>query len=254
MLVLQSCPAGEDNGWLADCMQSVRDWSSDQGFEYRWLDDELFSVLPDTLQPGGAITKVIASDLARLEWARHLLRSAQADEVLWLDADVLIFSPARLALPQTDHAVGRENWVQRDETGRWRCHRKVHNAALFFRADADGRNIFLDFYAENAARLLRQNVGRMPPQFIGPKLLTALHNVVQIPVMESVGMISPGLAEDLLGGDNGALSCYQRKSPAPLAAANLCRSSLLNGTLCAADLHALAAALQDPAGRMQGEP
>ncbi len=243
-LVLQSCPPAEAAGWLQDCMQSVRDWAADHGHAYRWLDDELFSVLPPSLRPGGRITRVVASDLARLEWSRRLLGEAGCRQVLWLDADVLVFRPARLRLPDTDHAVGRENWVQRDPRGRWRCYRKVHNAALFFRADPAGRNVFLDFYADCARRMLVANDGPMPPQFIGPKLLTALHNVVQLPVMERVGMVSPGLAEDLLGAGNGALAAYESRAGGLLAAANLCRSSLLQGDFTAEQMQALVAVLR----------
>lgn len=231
VLVLQACPPAEVDGWLGDCMQSVRAWAAANRFDYRCLDDELFAVLPKALRPGGRITPVIASDLARLEWARGLLRRGEARAVLWLDADVLVFDPARLVLPATDHAVGREVWVQADDDGKWRSYRKVHNAALFFRGDGAGRNSFLDFYADTGRRFLEQNTGGVPAQFIGPKLLTALHNVVQLPVMEAVGMISPALALDLLGARSGALACYRRKTPAPLAAANLCRSGVGQGEL-----------------------
>ncbi len=253
-LVLQSCPASETTGWLADCMQSVRGWAEQQGCSYRWLDDELFSILPDALRPGERITPVIASDLARLEWARDLLRNAQAEQVIWFDADVLVFDPDHLSLPQGDSAVGREIWVQVEADGRLRSYKKVHNAALYFRADAMGRNSFLDFYADTARRLLTEHTGGgMPPQFIGPKLLTALHNVVQLPVWESVGMVSPALAEDLLGANNGALACYARKAAFPVAAANLCRSSVAQGALSVGQMQQLArllmaGALSCPAG------
>lgn len=238
-LVLQSCPAAEAEGWLAGCMRSVRQWAEAAGHTWRWLDDALFDFLPAALRPGGRITPVIASDLARLAWAQQVLRSGEARQVLWLDADVLVFRPDALHLPEADHAVAREVWVQADGGGGWRAHRKVHNAALFFRADAGGRNTFLDFYTDTATRLLQRNTGGMPPQFIGPKLLTALHNVVQLPVMENIGMISPVLAADLLGAGNGALACYRRRNPVPLAAANLCRSSVSDRALGERDMPAL---------------
>jgi hypothetical protein len=65
-----------------------------------------------------------------------------------------------------------------------RAYVKVRNAFLMFRKG----NHFLDFYTATAQRLLRLNQGSMPPQFIGPKLLTALHNVAICPVMETAGM------------------------------------------------------------------
>jgi hypothetical protein len=48
---------------------------------------------------------------------------------------------------------------------------KVHNAFMMFRQG----NHFPDFYTDAAERLLDLNQGAMPAQFIGPKLLTALH-------------------------------------------------------------------------------
>jgi hypothetical protein len=64
----------------------------------------------------------------------------------------------------------------------------------------------------------------MPPQFIGPKLLTALHNVCQLPVMESAGMLSPLVIKDLVQGGGEALSRFVEHSPVPTGA-NLCISS-----------------------------
>ncbi len=101
----------------------------------------------------------------------------------------------------------------------------MHNALLLFRQG----NPFLDFYIDTAQRLLQQHRGGMPPQFIGPKLLTALHNVVQLPVLESIGMFSPMVVADLLRGGGPALELLQQHSPQPLAAANLCTSSCERG-------------------------
>jgi hypothetical protein len=85
-------------------------------------------------------------------------------------------------------------------------------------------NHFLDFYADTAERLLHLNQGSMPPQFIGPKLLTALHNIALCPVMESAGMLSPAVMRDLLAGGGQALDLFYQKSPAALAGANLSSS------------------------------
>jgi hypothetical protein len=87
-------------------------------------------------------------------------------------------------------------------------------------------NGFLDFYVETAERLLRWHQGGMPPQFIGPKLLTALHNVCLLPVMESAGMLSPLVIKDLVQGRGVALDSFVEHSPGPIAGANLCLSSL----------------------------
>ena len=85
-------------------------------------------------------------------------------------------------------------------------------------------NSFLDFYRDTAERLLRLNSGQVPPQFVGPKLLTALHNVAQLPVLETAGMLAPEVMRDLAAGGGPALDLFRRRSPQPIAAANLCAS------------------------------
>jgi hypothetical protein len=85
-------------------------------------------------------------------------------------------------------------------------------------------NHFLDFYTDTAQRLLHLNQGSMPPQFIGPKLLTALHNITLCPVMEIAGMLSPAVMRNLLAGGGEALDLFHQKSPVALAGANLSSS------------------------------
>jgi hypothetical protein len=64
----------------------------------------------------------------------------------------------------------------------------------------------------------------MSPQFIGPKLLTALHNIARFPVMETAGMLSPAVMRDLIAGDGPALQLFRHKSRTAPAGANLSTS------------------------------
>ena len=219
-LVIQSHRLPLPYPWLAPCLDSVRRWSESNQYAYRFLDDALFDAVEGDLLAKVTHRKVIAADLARLKVLQQALREGH-ETVVWLDADFLIFDPVGFVLPDGPYAVGREVWVQHDPQGRRKVYKKVHNAFLMFRRG----NGFLDFYVETAERLLRQNQGRMPPQFIGPKLLTALHNVCQLPVMEAAGMLSPLVIKDLIQGRGEALECFVEHSPAPIAGANLCISS-----------------------------
>ncbi len=219
-LVIQSHRSPLPYPWLTPCLDSVRRWSESNQFAYRFLNDELFDAVADDLLKKLTHQKVIVSDLARLKVLQQALDEGYAT-VVWLDADFLIFDPVGFVLPDGPYAVGREVWVQDDRHGRRKLYKKVHNAFLMFRRG----NGFLDFYVETAERLLRQNQGGMPPQFIGPKLLTALHNVCQLPVMESAGMLSPLVIKDLVQGRGEALRSFVEHSPAPIAGANLCISS-----------------------------
>lgn len=223
--VLQSHRHPLPHAWLEPCLNSVRGWAEAHNYEYLFQGDELFENLPSDIAARADLSCVIKSDLARLLAMQQLLQ--QFDAVVWLDADVLVVDQAAFALPST-MAVGREHWVQQNDKGAWRNYKKVHNAMMVFHRG----DVFLPFYAETAQRFLRANQVAMPPQFIGPKLLTALHNVVQLPVWEQAGMMSPAVGLDILGqGDGQALALFQRSCLEPIGAINLCSSSCQRGEL-----------------------
>ena len=233
-LVIQSHRSPLPYSWIERCLESVRHWCTLNRYEYQFLNDELFEGVPDELldRAGGQI--VVAADLARLIVLQGALNNGY-ETVCWLDADFLIFDPDNFVLPDDPYAVGREVWVQQDAHGKLKVYKKVHNAFLMFRQG----NSFLQFYRETAERLLRQNRGSMPPQFIGPKLLTALHNVSQLPVMESAGMLSPSVAKDVISGAGDALELFIRHSRDPVAGANLCISSRNREELVCAEMEKL---------------
>lgn len=217
ILVFQSHKDPLPYRWLRLCLDSVRDWAESCEFDYRFVNDEtLFNAVPMALLEKTASQKVIATDLARLRLLQAGLEAGY-QAVIWCDADFLIFNPDNFNLPDFDYALGREVWVQSDEVGKLKAFNKVHNAFLMFRQG----NHFLDFYADTAERLLRLNQGGMPPQFIGPKLLTALHNIVKCPVMETAGMLSPLVIRDLLDGGGKALDLFRLKSRVEIYGANL---------------------------------
>ena len=219
-LIIQSHRRPLPYPWITPCLASVRNWCNANGYDHRFYDDELFGFLPDSIPEELLSQRVIASDLARLYALQHALAEGYTT-VVWMDADFLIFNPEGFELPDHPYAVGREVWVQHDERGRLKVYKKVHNAFLMFR---DG-NHFLAFYRETAERLLLHNRGTVPAQFIGPKLLTALHNIAQFPVLETAGMLSPPVVADMVRGGGPALDRFMEHSSRPIAAANLCISS-----------------------------
>ena len=230
-LVIQSHCSPLPYSWLESCLSSVRHWCELNRFTYQFIGDELFDSMPEDIQEKLNGQRVIASDLARLYAIQDAL-SKGYEAMVWLDADFLIFNPECFELPKDEYAVGREVWVQSDEQDKLKVYKKVHNAMLMFRKG----NAFLDFYIDTAERLLRQNEGTVPPQFIGPKLLTALHNVVQLPVMESAGMLSPLVVRDVIQGGGGALKVFMAQSPVPVYGANLCISSCDRGEITSKDM------------------
>ena len=218
-LVIQSHRQPLPYAWLQRCLDSVSRWARTNGYDYRFLGDELLASMPPELLDKVGSQRVIATDLARLIALRRGLDEGY-DCVVWCDADFLVFDAARFVLPPVEFALGREVWIQADARRRPRAYVKVHNALLMFRRG----NSFLDFYHATAERLLRLNDGRMPPQFLGPKLLTAIHNIAQCPVMESAAMLSPMVMRERLAGQGDALTLFRQKSPQVPAGANLSSS------------------------------
>lgn len=197
------------------------------------MGDELFENIPTDILEKTRQQKMITADLARLLVIQDALQNYQT--VVWLDADFLIFSPEVFVLPDQPYAVGREVWVQKNKNDKLKVYKKVHNAFLMFRQE----NPFLDFYVDTAERLLRENTGTMPPQFIGPKLLTALHNVSKLPVLETAGMLSPMVIKELVNGSGPALELFTTNSPATIAGANLCISSCDKNEVTVAEMNLL---------------
>ncbi len=201
--------------WQGECTASVRAWAAARGFDYRFVGDALFEALPDWYRRKTRERPMVAADLGRLLLASELL--GDWERVVWLDADVLVWDPAALELPAVPYAFGREVWVH-PRDGRLRAHKKVHNALCLFTRG----NPFLDFYI-HACESLVARAPDPPPHLVGPRLLAPLHNLLQFPLVESVGSLSPFVLRDLADGGGPALELHRRASPV-LAAANLCAS------------------------------
>ena len=239
-LVVQSHRKDLPFAWLRDCLDSVAAWADSNGFDYRFIGDEMFDLVEAGLLARIGEQTVIATDLGRLRLLQQGLESGY-DCVIWCDADFLIFRPDEFILPTHAFAFGREIWVQNDDNGRMRAYPKLHNAFMMFRRG----NACLEFYLDTAERLVRLNQGGMPPQFIGPKLLTALHNIARFPVMDSAGMLSPLVMRDLLAGGGDALELLRQKSAVVLAGVNLSSSLTAAEGFSQAAMEKLIRLLQD---------
>lgn len=221
-LVIQSHRMPLPDQWLEQCCESVREWAHMNLFEYEFLGDELFDELGKQILDKTASQIVIATDLARLHVIRRRLKQGY-QRVVWCDADFYIFAAERFHLIDAAYALGREVWIQTDKQNKLRCYTKVHNAFMMFQQN----NVFLDFYIDTATRLIANNNGSMSPQFIGPKLLTALHNIVQCPVQEDAAMFSPLVIEAIAcqaSTSSPVLALLQQRSVKTPSGANLCHS------------------------------
>ncbi|MDW3094804.1 MAG: hypothetical protein R8G33_03940 [Gammaproteobacteria bacterium] len=225
-LVIQSHREPLPYSWIEACLSSVKSWADLNNYHYEYIGDELFDYIPQKLLSKTQNQIVIATDLARLKLLQSKL-AKQYKVVIWCDADFLIFSPEKFHLPESSYSLGREVWIQIDakNSNKLVSKTKVHNAFMMFR----NTNNFLDFYSETAERLLNLNSGSIPPQFIGPKLLSAIHNIAYCHVLETAGMISPVVIKDIANDGGAALKLFQSKSIKKIAAANLCSSLYKRG-------------------------
>ena len=251
-LVLQSAQSQRAQ-WLDTCLVSVESWAAQANYSYRFIGDELFDQVPDWYMCKVAGRMPIASDLGRLLWIKNLLDQGEADIVVWLDADVLVFAPSKLKVaPVSSCVFGQELWVQKNlpkshpkgakkpqrQRGTWQARKNVHNALAAFRKDCP----VLPFLIEVIQRMMhRVDANFIAPQMMGPKLLSNLHNLADFELMPSVGALSPEVildltgkqaghketgVEDLQGARQGALQALLAKQTEPLLAANLCSSLL----------------------------
>lgn len=91
-------------------------WADSKSFDYCYLDDRFFDILPGWYREKLVGRGPILSDLARLLHIQKLLEKG-AEAVIWLDADTLIidrdWSP-----PMPEHSLlGAECWLQRNKRG-----------------------------------------------------------------------------------------------------------------------------------------
>ncbi|MEM8766156.1 MAG: hypothetical protein AAGE43_01830 [Pseudomonadota bacterium] len=232
----------------------MRRWASVHGFDYQFLGDELFAELSPELWAKTRKQPVVAADLARLLMLEKLLAEG-AERVVWIDADVLVLDAETFALKDADALFGREVWVQRSGS-RLKTYRKIHNAFMAFRAG----DPVLPFYRFSAERILRayepiaageasgenevlREVPTLPPQLIGPKLLTHLHNAIGFDVQENAAMLPPLVSRELLTEPGAACAAFAAESAVAPLAVNLCGSAAASGELDHDDVSRLVARL-----------
>ena len=223
-LVIQSYRKEAVPDWIETCMESVRAWAFDSGFSYEFVGDEIFDLLPDDYRKIAEGRIPVLTDLARLLLIRRALE-CDFERAIWVDADVLVFHAHYLSVPgNMGYAFCQEIWVQPSghRPSALRCYRNVHNAFCLF----ERGNAFLDFYIHACERIVGAAAGQMPNQIVGTKFLTALHNMVGLPLLETVGMFSPLVVRDVAVGSGEAAVRLDRETAVPLAAANLCSSLL----------------------------
>ena len=179
--------------WINICLRSVREWTGQQGFAYRFFDDVMFSYAPDWYREKVANHVLLVSDLARLEIARELI-SEGFDRAIWVDADILIFDPDRFTVDVHEQfAFCREIWLDLADGNRLTWSSRVNNSVSVFLRD----NGFLDFYRYACLQLVRNNENPSPLA-VGTSFLTSLQPVLGFQLLTNVGILSPILMFEIL--------------------------------------------------------
>jgi len=223
-IILQSHRESGLPDWIDACLESVRAWSTCAGYDYQFTGDEMLQRVPSLWREKTAHHSQIAADLGRLYLLREALENG-ADQAVWIDADVLVFNPEDMTMEaESAFAFGRELWVE--EAGRsHHVRRNVHNAMMIMKPG----NPVLEFYIHAAERILDRlaasdGPAQVPAQIIGPKLLGALHNFADFPLLDDVAMISPAVLNDIAAGGGAALNALISALPVRPGAVNLSAS------------------------------
>jgi hypothetical protein len=204
---------------MGQCLASVEQWTKGRGYDYRFIGDEIFKLVPSWYRDKVGKKKPVATDYARLLLLQQALESGY-EQAIWLDADLLVFEQDLVFDFNGSCAFGLEVWVQEHE-GRMSARRNVHNAVCVFRKGC----VVLPFLIYTVASIIRRvHPDHIAPQMVGPKLLTALHSICGFPLLPQVGALSPDVVGDICKGRGPALDLLRRKSEIKPKALNLCAS------------------------------
>lgn len=211
--------------WIERCMESVKSWSTLHGFEYRFVDDRIFDYVPQSYREKARNNILLITDLGRLELAREFLDQG-FERTIWVDADVIVFNPAKFSVDvKEDFAFCREVWIRRlilfgVTLPVTRCDHKVNNAVIVFTSS----NSMLDFYRSSCHSLVENMPRKFDPGYVGTTFLTWLHKRRPLPLLTSVGLLSPLVLHDLVSGRGKYAPMFMEKFAYPVYAANLCNT------------------------------
>ena len=230
-VLIQSYAPAPLPAWQQRCVDSVRAWAQQVGWEYRYVDDRLLEVVPQWYRERCAGQKLPVTDLGRLLLLREALAEAGCAEALWIDADVLVFAPGLDPRCAEGFAFAREFWLTRDARNQVRAFQRVNNSLLYMRR---GSPVLASYIA-----LCERVIAETPPQDIrhdtaGTGLLTRMAKDAALPLIPGAALLSPLLVAALADGGSELLRRYAALLPEPLVCANLCASMVgrqMHGTV-----------------------
>jgi hypothetical protein len=221
-IVIQSFRNHSIPAWIERCLNSVQKWAEFHGHDYSLAGDEFYDLCgPEYLTRGSKNPQAI-TNLARLVATRQRLDGGY-QRVIWMDADVFVFDPAKLAFNfsaeslSTGYALGREVFLLCDPEGVISASPPVaHNAATFFTPNAVDLDMLIALIHHIDAK--RQIVNNFQ---VGVKLLRGLQYSLMFPTFSHVGVLSPVLLRALAERDEQVLKFYGRAYRFQTCAGNL---------------------------------
>jgi hypothetical protein len=208
--------------WIQRCLDSVQKWARLKGHDYSLVGDEFYDLCGSEYLARGSKNPQAITNLARLVATRQRL-DAGYQCVIWMDADVFVFNPAKLIFDfsaeslTTGYAFGREIWLFRDSAGVTRVSPpQAHNAATFFTQGAVDLDMLITLIRHiDAGRQIVSNYQ------VGVSLLRGLQHSLMFPTFSHVGVFSPVLLRALAERDEKVLQFYGRAYRYQTCAGNL---------------------------------
>jgi hypothetical protein len=203
----------------------VQKWAGLHEHDYSLAGDEFYDLCGSEYLARGSKNPQAITNLARLVATRQRL-DAGYKRVIWMDADVFVFNPAKLVFDfpaeclTTGYAFGREVWLYRDQASVLRVTPpRAHSAATFFTQGAVDLDMLITLIRHIDAK--RQIVSNYQ---VGVSLLRGLQYSLMFPTFSHVGVFSPGLLRALAERDEKVLRFYSQAYRYQACAGNLCLS------------------------------
>jgi hypothetical protein len=220
-VLIQSYAPSPLPAWQQRCVESVRDWARRAGWEYRYVDDRLFDVVPQWYRERCGPQKLPVTDLGRLLLLREALAEPDCAEALWIDADVLVFAPGLEPRRPEGFAFAQEVWMWRDAAGRVRATYQINNSLVYMRRGTP----ILDSCIALCERIVAETPpGELKHHSVSTLPLTRMAKEASLPVVPGAALLGPQLLAELAAGGSDLARRYASLLPAPLVCANLCAS------------------------------
>lgn len=219
-VVLQSFKKHDVPKWIESCLKSVRNWCLSNGYEYVFIGDEFLETCPKWFRKKTKAHKLINTDLSRLLHIKKLLGSF--DRAIWIDADVLVFSPSDLSIPDDEsYLFCKETYIDINKDNRLIADNNVNNSIMAFKRT----NPVLDFYIHACIEIVKKTrEDLLWHASIGTKFLTSLYSELKFPLVQNVGISPPVIIDAIVNRRHDLLHFYLEYHNHSLCAVNLCAS------------------------------